>query len=419
MAMNNTQCPHCFTTYAISDEQYRVSQGMVRCGTCQERFQARFLIGDDSKPRFDPRKAFIEPFTADENKRQEAERDDESNPKEDIQLSNFDDGISNSINSDLSLDIDDDAPITTVDSSKLSAEEMLANIRAKHAREKAEGRQQEINLANNDIMGVAESSLQNTDYIPGTYQYKNKPDNNGSRPDSKSQNHLIDEVDSLVKKKLLKDQDSDTDQDTDNNEYKSWSQTTVKKNKDPISAYTEDDFELSSARPKKSLWSRLLALPLLLIIIVLVAALVYQLWMKQIISFEQKPEIQEHITQLSSKAADELEKYNISIPVRRNLSRLELVSARTFAHPTRSSTVLLKVDILNLANFAQPLPWLEMTLTDADGALVSLRNLSPKDYIYKNNTSAQINARELKKVTIELLSFPKQATGYELKLLNR
>jgi hypothetical protein len=60
-----------------------------------------------------------------------------------------------------------------------------------------------------------------------------------------------------------------------------------------------------------------------------------------------------------------------------------------------------------------------MTLTDADGGLVSLRNLSPNDYIYNNSTSNLISAKELKKITIELLSFPKQATGYEIKLLNR
>ena len=107
------------------------------------------------------------------------------------------------------------------------------------------------------------------------------------------------------------------------------------------------------------------------------------------------------------------------LPSRRNLSQLELASARTEAHPTRPSTTLLRVSIINHASIEQPLPWLEMSLSDAEGKLVSRRSLSPRDYVYQNATNNLIGARELKKVTIELLSFPKQATGYELKILNK
>jgi len=80
---------------------------------------------------------------------------------------------------------------------------------------------------------------------------------------------------------------------------------------------------------------------------------------------------------------------------------------------------LLKISIINHAKIRQQLPWLEMSLMDADGRLVSRRNLSPSDYVYQNATDDLIGARELKKITIELLSFPKQATGYELKILNK
>jgi len=64
MALHKTQCPHCFTNYVISEEQYRVSEGMVRCGTCRERFQVN-LTDSQQTPRFDPRKAFIEPISED------------------------------------------------------------------------------------------------------------------------------------------------------------------------------------------------------------------------------------------------------------------------------------------------------------------------------------------------------------------
>jgi len=60
--MNNIQCPHCYTSYAISDEQLRLSKGVVRCGACLERFNAHDQPKPE-KPVFDPRDAFIEPLS--------------------------------------------------------------------------------------------------------------------------------------------------------------------------------------------------------------------------------------------------------------------------------------------------------------------------------------------------------------------
>jgi len=136
----------------------RVSEGMVRCGTCRERFQARFADEKVATPRFDPRDVFIEPLSDEidsEISNSESANnivfvDPDDGSTSNIQLTSFEDNMSNSINSDLSLDIDDEAPITPVDSSKLSAEAMLRNIRAKQAREKEEkelAKQHEMNLA--------------------------------------------------------------------------------------------------------------------------------------------------------------------------------------------------------------------------------------------------------------------------------
>lgn len=432
MALHNTQCPHCFTSYVISDEQYRVSEGMVRCGTCRERFQARFINSEISTPRFDPREAFIEPVSEDaekignitENSEQKIvliDPDDES--ATDIQLMSFTDHISESINSDLSLDIDDNAPITKVDSGRLTAKEMLANIRAKQAREKElkeHALQQELNLASeqldeSDTAPPVKLSEKTTPADVGASQILT--DHSQPTHRATSEENLIDEVDSLVNDKLL-----------NNNEHPSTEpntaepKITVQADNDINVTANSDinaEFTLNKQGRKFSWLALLLTPPLLIILAALVIIMVYQLWMKQIIAFDNNSMVQQEIVKATTRLAPELEKRDIVLPVRRNLSKLELLSARTVAHPTRSSTTLLKVDILNRANISQPLPWLEMTLTDSDGGLVSLRNLSPNDYIYNNNTVNQIGANELKKVTIELLSFPKQATGYELKLLNR
>lgn len=436
MSLHNTQCPHCFTTYVISDEQFRVSEGMVRCGTCRERFQARFLKEETSTPKFDPSEAFIEPLSADAEQinRPEAEGSDqiifinsENDTVSNIQLASFEDNISNSINSDLSLEIDDNAPITPVDSSKLSAEEMLANIRTKQAREKEQKefiKQQELSLPTTNSDQFSDSfqaihDLERTESYAATPSIEiinpseaivsvTKSNSvNKATLDSSARDSLINQVDSLVDTKLAQ------------SSLLASGAAKAKKKSGNVKDNLKSEFKITEDKRKTSIWTWVFSLPLLIIISALIVLLVYQLWMKQIIAFDKNSIIQKEIAAVTIPLAQELEKVDIKLPVRRNLSQLELLSARTEAHPTRSSTTLLKVDILNRADISQPLPWLEMTLTDADGDLVSLRNLSPNDYIYNNNINNQIGSKELKKITIELLSFPKQATGYELKMLNR
>jgi len=430
MALHNTQCPHCFTTYVISDEQLRVSEGMVRCGTCRERFQARLIQSEEETPRFDPREAFIEPLTdEDDSKRQAAAKIlEEANPQEfsfadphtDTESSISLSDVSESVNSDLSLDIDDDAPSTPVNSNQLSAEEMLANIRAKQQRQQEQQNKQDELRSPSTAKPVApetpqhspETSQQKTEQqelalpINNVVTSPSNTDNQIKHTDNQAKEALIDQVDTLVENKLM-----------------NTSAVLARSAVTPSKAEPEAPFQLDR-KPKKQAkqgaWlTWLLSPPLVVLVLLLGVTLVYQLWMKQIVVFKDDSFAQKKIVELSVPVADRLAEHNIELPMRRNLSQLELASARTEAHPTRPSTTLLRISIINHAEIEQPLPWLEMTLTDSEGKLVSRRNLSPRDYVYQNATNDLIGARELKKVTIELLSFPKQATGYELKILDK
>lgn len=431
MAQHNTQCPHCFTTYVISDEQYRVSEGMVRCGTCQERFQAHLLQDEGSTLKFDPRQVFIEPISEDPEKLKH------SNIEESEQVS----FIIDNLNSDLSLDIDDNAPITPADVNKLSTIEMLNNIRAKHAREKekekekgqhedqekssSEHREHPVE-SNTETDTKAEKHSETTDSETDhdTISVEQHTEVCPEEPavEASPQENLIDEVDTLINNKLLHNVSSKTPEKTNTYQHKVVIRDDKKTTSQPDTIETialSSEFKITSNRRRSSVWTWVFTLPLVILIATLSSLLLYQLWAKQLIAFDGHTPIQKDIIALTNPLINKLEKNNLTLPVRRSLSKLELLSARTEAHPTRPSTILLKVDILNHARISQPLPWLEMSLSDADGGLVSLRNLSPNDYIFNNNTPNQIGAKELKKITIELLSFPKQASGYELKLLNR
>jgi hypothetical protein len=160
--------------------------------------------------------------------------------------------------------------------------------------------------------------------------------------------------------------------------------------------------------------------PLLaLMAMLLIAVLGYQLWLKQAAPILESTQLATTLEPLSKPFKNQLKKYDVILPERRNLNQLELLSARTEAHPTRSSTILLRASLINRAKISQPFPWLELSLSDEDGRLVSRRALAPNDYLHNNRLENTINANELKRVTIELLAFPKQAHGFELRLLNK
>ena len=458
MALHTTQCPHCFTTYVISDEQLRVSEGMVRCGSCRERFEARIIDPNKQEaPKFNPKETFIEPLTEEveaelklAEKRAEEElkarklkeiRDKAKREEEARQAQ-----IEKEKNASISK-IEPDSIDADFNSNELSVNLLLDNIKAKEKRDNLLAEQNaafEAAASTADFNQIAlekesqqkQHELENSIELIGYDHDRRLP--NGVKTDSKEEldenninqvdssetssnetdsreigtnkEDLIEQVDSLVEDKLLQP---------------IFNQTSESNGSQDLIAepFHLDRKQRSTSSTSSKLWSLLLSIPLLLVLLILLFALAYQLWSRQIITFDNKSTLQNSvrnkITELSKPVVEKLSEYNVVLPSRRSLSQLELASARTEAHPSKETTTLLRISIINHANIEQELPWLEMSLTDAEGKLVARRSLSPHDYVYQNTTGHSIGARELKKITIELLSFPKKASGYELKIIDR
>ncbi len=485
MALHNTQCPHCFTTYVISDEQLRVSEGMVRCGSCRERFEARLVDLNAEAPRFDPRETFIEPLT--EERDAEAERAKRQAIREQARLeeqqrqAKIEQERLHSASKQQTDDIDLD-----FDSRVLSVNKLLENIKAKEQREAEEAAQRAAfeaaaenidfeKLAREKIEKAEKEELEKKIKLVG-YGSKNNEQAeldlpSSETPPTESQTYTSFETlentatfseaeKPLAKQQSSAEQEPSSDAENEREENRLNTQPSDQEvskeslidrvDSDRVDSQIDDKlnnskqastvndlaqeekviepFELDrKVKTKRSFGARLssslLATVLLLVALLLLVAMVYQLWLRQVIVLDENSSVQQsakkQISQFATPIIEELYQHNIVLPSRRNLSQLELASARTEAHPTRPSTILLRVSIINHASIEQPLPWLEMSLSDAEGKLVSRRSLSPRDYVYQNATNNLIGARELKKVTIELLSFPKQATGYELKILNK
>lgn len=450
MALHNTQCPHCFTTYVISDEQIRVSEGMVRCGTCGERFQARVIDLDASAPRFDPRETFIEPLTEereaereraelqaieDEKAREKNERRQQAQREEDARQAEIEKSRLEVLSRQKTSAIDFD-----FDSSALKVDKLLANIKAKEQREIEQAEQNAAFEAAASDVDFNQAALEADEQakhrefeesftLVGYGARSNKDENHqkelaldadnttpadAQKKEAESDKEtLIEQVDALVDDKLV-------NKEVEENGDETHEPRAGISNTEPF------QLDKKSAKPASKgslLGSFIKAIVLLTLMLALAAVFIYQLWLRQVIVLDKKSALHnvasEKISLIAKPLVEKLYEQGIQLPVRRNLASLELASATTDAHPTRASTTLLRISIINHAEIQQPLPWLEMSLTDSDGKLVSRRSLSPRDYVYQNATDNLIGARELKKVTIELLSFPKQATGYELKILDK
>ncbi len=459
MALHNTQCPHCFTTYVISDEQLRVSEGMVRCGSCRERFEARLVDPNAEAPRFDPRETFIEPLTEErdaeaERAKQQAIRE-KARLEEEARQAKIEQERLYSASKQKTENIDLD-----FDSRVLSVDKLLENIKAKEKREAEEAAQRaafEAAAENIDFAKLAREKTEKAEKEELEKKVKlvgyNSKSNEQAELDLPAKEPTTTESQTLTSFETLENATDLSEEKLDTRPVKQEvSKESLIDRVDSDRADSLVDDKLNSAKQarrvddraqdekvaepfeldrkvkaKRSFGARLgsivLAITLLLLAVLLIIAMIYQLWLRQVIVLDETSSVQQsakkQISQFTTPIVEELYKRDVVLPSRRNLSQLELASARTEAHPTRPSTTLLRISIINHASIEQPLPWLEMSLSDAEGKLVSRRSLSPRDYVYQNATNNLIGARELKKVTIELLSFPKQATGYELKILNK
>lgn len=433
MAFHKIQCPHCFTDYTISDEQYKSSEGILRCGTCREQFKA-IIITEGDTPKFDPRDVFIEPLSEPLAASEGGDKKVSGEPE--LSYVSYKKSSDPDVQSNIELmsthefeyvepetppepEIPSEIVAQYGNSDELSTSEILRNLRRKQREDSfTETVTETLELASRSLKGQLDLELP-------SIQYETKPKTSKQAPalrNTDQSEKLINDVDELVDKKLVGTATTG----------KLTAEQRVALQRQKVNAAVaktnqNDDFFLEPRRgkrkTKRGFFGVLLSLFWVVSSALLTGGLVYQLWLKQFITL---PKDQAWYQQLESKATPVIEKadlalasYGINVPQRRDLRKLELLSAKTEPHPSRPTTILLKVSLVNRAEIPQPLPWLEMSLTDSDGRLVARRNLSPKDYIYNNRTNAQIGSNELKKITVELLSFPKSATGYELKLLNK
>lgn len=98
--------------------------------------------------------------------------------------------------------------------------------------------------------------------------------------------------------------------------------------------------------------------------------------------------------------------------------RVQLVSRDMHTHPTRSGILVLSLTLVNLAQYSQEFPQLEVTLLDAANQPVARRRLQPADYLRPGANIENGLAKDVYlPVLLELGDPGELAVGFEIRFL--
>ncbi len=109
---------------------------------------------------------------------------------------------------------------------------------------------------------------------------------------------------------------------------------------------------------------------------------------------------------------------NCDLPLRRDLSKIEILEREVKDHPRVKDALLVSATILNDAAFIQDYPVFEISFSDMSGTPVSVRRFKPDEYLSNNKDASQgFQPGEKTQLVLEVLDPGKQAVSFQLEFL--
>lgn len=122
----------------------------------------------------------------------------------------------------------------------------------------------------------------------------------------------------------------------------------------------------------------------------------------------------------SDKICQHIDCKNISM---RDPTKIELISRNVYSHPNEKGALMVNVTMKNLAEFAQPLPVMQIYFSDVRGGSVAARRFFPEEYLPEDHLSNNTNSPLLLEpdtnmtFSMEIQDPGKQAMTYEFDFL--
>lgn len=104
------------------------------------------------------------------------------------------------------------------------------------------------------------------------------------------------------------------------------------------------------------------------------------------------------------------------LPARTDLSQISLVSRDVRPHPSQSGALIISATMLNRADFVQPYPIVEITLSDLDEKRVAMRRVAPQEYLVDMRALARgLAPNTTATIDLEVQDPGRNAVAFEFK----
>jgi predicted Zn finger-like uncharacterized protein len=104
------------------------------------------------------------------------------------------------------------------------------------------------------------------------------------------------------------------------------------------------------------------------------------------------------------------------LPARTDLGQIALVSRDVRPHPSQRGALIISATMLNRANFVQPYPIVEITLSNLDEQRVAMRRVAPQDYLVDMRALARgLAPNATATIDLEVQDPGRNAVAFEFK----
>lgn len=104
------------------------------------------------------------------------------------------------------------------------------------------------------------------------------------------------------------------------------------------------------------------------------------------------------------------------LPERVDLGQIALVSRDVRPHPSHAGALIISATMLNRADFVQPYPIVEITLSDLDEQRIAMRRVAPQDYLVDMRALARgLAPGATATIDLEVLDPGRNAVAFEFK----
>lgn len=399
-----TRCSNCKAIFEVREEQLAAHEGLVRCGVCKHVFNAKWFLLDSE---------------SDEDGLRQTPRLDALQHSADEEASEVFDGEADG-EVDSGADADTDTDTETGEQTPPPIPEGLfeeIDVRREPSMTLLEeealepGQSPEVGEESQDIDDVAgmgedlglDHDLDGIDAQPGPALFGEPPATDGD-PGALLDRERMEQVEAdleLEEPSLESRPDLVLEQDEG---VKSGAVSGLPPaGNAPISVRSVDTYLKQRSSPLATLLWTVAALFFLLILVL------------QVRTF--------HIDALAGN--DELRPYvagfckivSCELPLRHDPGRFTITHTRIALHPEEPGALRISVNLINEAEFAQPYPDLQLTLTDRVGRIVGRRSFRPHEYLVQGSENL-LSPRMLGKVQLDLAHPHEQAVGFEINVVN-